>query len=93
MHFDKISFLGKGKSGYSYLFILYDGKLIYIDYEIHTYSDEWNFQNWGLWYWTNSEGIKKFIETGVGNHINEAGTCKPIKTNQETTNKLIELYR
>lgn len=33
-------------------FVLMDGKLYYIDYECNTYSDEWNFENWGKQYWT-----------------------------------------
>ena len=34
-------------------FILQDGLLYYIDYECNFYSDEWNFENWGVKYWRN----------------------------------------
>ena len=34
-------------------FIIQDEKLYYIDYECNQYSDEWNFENWGIKYWTN----------------------------------------
>lgn len=33
-------------------FILSDGTLYYIDYECNRYSDEWNFENWGMNYWS-----------------------------------------
>lgn len=32
-------------------FIVNGGKLYYIDYECNDYSDEWNFENWGVKYW------------------------------------------
>ena len=33
-------------------FIMSDSKLYYIDYECNCYSDEWNFENWGIKYWS-----------------------------------------
>ena len=32
-------------------FIPQDDVLYYIDYECNQYSDEWNFENWGINYW------------------------------------------
>ncbi len=32
-------------------FIPQGGVLYYIDYECNVYSDEWNFENWGIKYW------------------------------------------
>jgi hypothetical protein len=32
-------------------FIPQDNVLYYIDYECNVYSDEWNFENWGIKYW------------------------------------------
>ena len=32
-------------------FIPQDDVLYYIDYECNQYSDEWNFENWGIKYW------------------------------------------
>ena len=32
-------------------FIPQNGKLYYVDYECNAYSDEWNFENWGIKYW------------------------------------------
>ena len=32
-------------------FIPEGGVLYYVDYECNAYSDEWNFENWGIKYW------------------------------------------
>ena len=32
-------------------FIPDGGVLYYVDYECNAYSDEWNFENWGIKYW------------------------------------------
>ena len=40
-------------------FIPRDGVLYYIDYECSDYTDEWNFENWGSKYWSQT---KEFAE-------------------------------
>ena len=35
-------------------FIPWDDVLYYIDYECNSYSDEWNFENWGKKYWESN---------------------------------------
>ena len=35
-------------------FVVNKGKLYYIDYECNDYSDEWNFENWGIKYWSKT---------------------------------------
>ena len=35
-------------------FILQDGVLYYVDYECNDYMDEWNFENWGVKYWSKT---------------------------------------
>ena len=32
-------------------FIVRNDVLVYIDYECNEYSDQWNFENWGIKYW------------------------------------------
>ena len=32
-------------------FVVQDDRLYYIDYECNPYSDQWNFENWGMGYW------------------------------------------
>lgn len=40
-------------------FVVQDGLLYYIDYECNEYKDEWNFENWGIRYWSKTE---EFLE-------------------------------
>ncbi|MGN0813598.1 MAG: hypothetical protein ACI4MH_00010 [Candidatus Coproplasma sp.] len=40
-------------------FVVRGGLLYYIDYECNAYSDEWNFENWGIKYWSKT---KEFLE-------------------------------
>lgn len=51
-------------------FVVNDMKLYYIDYEVNTYSAQWDLVNWGLYYWANSQGLRKFMETHDVKHIN-----------------------
>ncbi|MCX6151593.1 MAG: hypothetical protein NTX22_13785 [Ignavibacteriales bacterium] len=52
-------------------FVIENEKLYYIDYEINPYLAEWDLINWGIYYWVNEPGMKKFIETGDASFINE----------------------
>ena len=40
-------------------FVVQDDKLYYIDYECNDYMEEWNFENWGIKYWSLT---KEFLE-------------------------------
>ena len=40
-------------------FILNNGLLWYIDYECNDYMEEWNFENWGIKYWSKT---KEFLD-------------------------------
>ena len=40
-------------------FAVCSGLLYYIDYECNNYMDEWNFENWGIKYWSKTP---EFIE-------------------------------
>lgn len=35
-------------------FVLKDGILYYIDYECNRYSQEWDFEHWGIQYWSKT---------------------------------------
>ena len=35
-------------------FVVCDGVMYYIDYECNRYSVEWNFENWGIKYWSKT---------------------------------------
>ena len=39
----------------------YDG-LYYVDYECNGYMDEWNFENWGVRYWSRSPDFEAYLE-------------------------------
>lgn len=40
-------------------FVVHNGLIYYIDYECNEYMDEWNFENWGIKYWSKTP---EFIE-------------------------------
>ena len=40
-------------------FVVANGAIFYIDYECNPYMDEWNFENWGIKYWSKT---KEFLE-------------------------------
>ena len=42
-------------------FIVRDGLLWYVDYECNTYSDEWNFENWGILYWSRTAEFEAYL--------------------------------
>ena len=45
-------------------FVVQDELIYYIDYECNQYMEEWNFENWGIKYWSKTQ---EFI-TYVNNH-------------------------
>lgn len=42
-------------------FVVQDGKIYYIDYECNDYMDKWNFENWGVLYWSKTEQFMKTV--------------------------------
>ena len=42
-------------------FIVQDGVLFYIDYECNDYMEEWNFENWGVKYWSKTPEFLKYV--------------------------------
>lgn len=43
-------------------FIVQDDLLFYIDFECNTYMDEWNFENWGIRYWSKTEEFLQYAK-------------------------------
>lgn len=43
-------------------FIPRDGLLYYIDYECNDYMDEWNFENWGIRYWSKTPEFLAYLK-------------------------------
>lgn len=40
-------------------FVVQNGEVFYIDFECNDYSEEWNFENWGMKYWSKTS---EFLE-------------------------------
>jgi hypothetical protein len=66
-------------------------RLAYIDYEINEFADEWSFEEWGVWYWANREGVARFLESGDSAAINDPpDSGKPIRTNPDMVQRWLE---
>lgn len=35
-------------------FVVHDNKIYYVDFECNDYMEEWNFENWGIKYWSKT---------------------------------------
>lgn len=47
-------------------FVVQDGLLFYIDYECNGYMDEWNFENWGIKYWSRTPEFEDYLRQHQG---------------------------
>ena len=54
-------------------FVIRDGLIWYVDYECNEYMEEWNFENWGIRYWSRTpeflehlEYLKRHPEKAIG---------------------------
>lgn len=43
-------------------FVVQDGKMFYIDYECNGYMDQWNFENWGIGYWSKTTQFMQYAK-------------------------------
>lgn len=43
-------------------FVVQQGKIYYIDYECNDYMEEWNFENWGIKYWSKTDEFNKYVD-------------------------------
>lgn len=43
-------------------FVVQNGWIYYIDYECNDYMEEWNFENWGIKYWSKTPEFLKYVE-------------------------------
>ena len=43
-------------------FVVNNDHLYYIDYECNDYMEEWNFENWGIKYWSQTEEFKEYLK-------------------------------
>ena len=42
-------------------FVVQNDLLYYIDYECNNYMAQWNFENWGIKYWSKTEDFIKAL--------------------------------
>ena len=43
-------------------FVFCHGLLYYIDYECNSYCDQWNFENWGIRYWSKTPEFLDYMK-------------------------------
>ena len=44
-------------------FIPQGGELYYIDYECNAYMEEWDFEHWGIKYWSKTAEFQQYVES------------------------------
>ena len=42
-------------------FVVSDGMIWYVDYECNDYMEEWNFENWGVRYWSRTPEFEEYL--------------------------------
>lgn len=42
-------------------FVVQNDEMFYIDFECNDYMEEWNFENWGITYWSKTEAFLKYV--------------------------------
>lgn len=43
-------------------FVVQNDEIQYIDFECNDYMDEWNFENWGIKYWSKTSEFLQYVE-------------------------------
>lgn len=43
-------------------FVVQEELIYYIDYECNNYMEEWNFENWGIKYWSKTEVFLEYMQ-------------------------------
>lgn len=44
-------------------FVAHGGEIYYVDFECNEYMDEWNFENWGVKYWSKTPELLQYAKT------------------------------
>ena len=47
----------------------HDGELFYIDYECNDYMEEWDFENWGIKYWSKTPEFLEYYKEHMKKHL------------------------
>lgn len=62
--YDMCKLLYKNKINIDYFptnFVVQEKLLYYIDYECNDYIEEWNFENWGIKYWSRTQEFMDYL--------------------------------
>lgn len=43
-------------------FVVQNGLIYYVDYECNNYMPEWNFENWGIKYWSETPEFLQYVK-------------------------------
>lgn len=43
-------------------FVVHNDVMYYIDFECNAYMDEWNFENWGIKYWSKTPEFLQYVK-------------------------------
>ena len=43
-------------------FVVQDDLIYYVDYECNQYMEEWNFENWGIKYWSKTPEFEDYLK-------------------------------
>ena len=43
-------------------FVVQNGEISYIDFECNDYMEEWNFENWGIKYWSKTSEFLQYVK-------------------------------
>ena len=46
-------------------FVVQEGLIYYVDYECNHYMDEWNFENWGIKYWSKTPEFLEYLKNSL----------------------------
>lgn len=43
-------------------FVVCNEEIYYVDFECNDYMEEWNFENWGIKYWSKTPEFLQYVE-------------------------------
>ena len=46
-------------------FVVQNNQIYYVDYECNPYMEEWNFENWGIQYWSRTPEFEEYLQNHV----------------------------
>lgn len=72
-------------------FVVQDEKIYYIDYECNPYMEQWNFENWGIKYWSKTQEFLEYMNYLLENQ-NRVDDIVKAASDPEYQKKLLEEF-